>query len=154
MANQSRKILEAQKRLQRELKAFVTVMGVEAKNHFVASFRNQGFTDETLVKWKPRKRESYRTKRGAYVDDTTRAILIGKGRADLKKSVRVVSKSYNTVTLGSDLIYAQIHNDGLEGRAWGKYPFKMPKRQFIGNSRKLTDLLKMKLNLRIQTVFR
>jgi phage gpG-like protein len=152
MANEARKIQMAQVKLQKSLTAFITVMGTDAKNHFVKSFRNQGFEDQTIQRWQPRKRTSYRTSNGRVVDDTNRAILVKSG--DLRRSVRVISKRYHSITLGSDLPYAQIHNDGLMGKAYGKYPFKMPKRQFIGHSRKLIDQLRMKLDKRIQNVFR
>jgi len=152
MANEARKIQMAQIKLQKSLNDFVTIMGTDAKNHFVKSFRNQGFEDETIQKWQPRKRKSYRTRNGRVVDDTNRAILVKTG--DLRRSIKVISKRYHSITLGSDLPYAQIHNDGLMGMAYGKYPFKMPKRQFIGHSRKLIDQLRNKLDKRIQNVFR
>lgn len=152
MANEARKILNAQKKLQKKLIQFVTVMGVEAKNHFVGSFRNQGFTDNTLNRWQPRKRTSYKTRGGRLVNDTNRAILVKSG--DLRRSIRIVNKTINKVVLGSDLPYAQIHNDGLYGRAWGKHRFKMPKRQFIGHSRKLIAKLRADLDKRIQASFK
>jgi phage gpG-like protein len=186
MANEARKIQMAQVKLQKSLQDFVTVIGVEAKKHFVASFRNQGFTDATLDHWKARKRND-KGKRG------NRAILVKSG--DLRRSVKVINKNYDSVTLGSDLPYAQIHNDGgtihkkasknsmyyrevstnilsrktnkrfarTTGRRKathameveiGEHDIKMPKRQFIGNSKKLTDLLRDKLDKRIQNVFR
>jgi phage gpG-like protein len=152
LANEAKKIQAAQIRLQKSMKAFVTTMGVEAKNHFVKSFRNQGFTDASLEAWKKRKRSNYRTKGGKLVDDTTRATLVKSGA--LRRSIKVLNKNYNSITLGSSLPYAQIHNDGLMGRAWGKHSFKMPKRQFIGESRKLTALLREKLNAKILQSFK
>lgn len=150
-ANESRKILMAQKKLQKTLIKFVTTMGVEAKNHFVGSFRNQGFTDNTLRRWKPRKREisgfGVSKRHGG-----SRAILVKSG--DLRRSIRIVNKTINKVVIGSDLPYAQIHNDGLYGMAWGKHRFKMPKRQFIGHSRKLINKLKSDLDKKIHLAFR
>jgi phage virion morphogenesis protein len=35
------------------------------------------------------------------------------------------------VVIGSDKVYAQIHNEGLEGNAFGKHAFTMPQRQVI-----------------------
>lgn len=154
MANEARKLQQAQVKLQKSLNDFVVVMGVDAKNHFVKSFRNQGFEDDSIQKWQPRKGEiigngiaKVRKK-----DLSSRAILVKSG--DLKRSVRVIRKSYRTIVLGSDLPYAQIHNDGLQGTAFGKYRFKMPKRQFIGHSKKLIDRLRDKLDKRIVNVFR
>jgi phage gpG-like protein len=191
MANEARKIQQAQIKLQKALMGFVTVMGVEAKNHFVKSFRNQGFTDATFKRWQTRRGEvsgfgvSKKSK-------GSRAILVKSG--DLRRSVRVVSKTYNTVTVGSDLPYAELHNNGsivnrrahkrtatitrsVRGSAgfvngvWRQgrkqkitlqgarhnvsgSAFRMPKRQFIGDSKLLTMLLRDKLDKRIQQAFR
>ncbi len=154
MANEARKIQIAQVKLQKSLTAFITVMGTDAKNHFVKSFRNQGFEDQTIERWKPRKGEFVYggIARVRKKSTSSRAILVKSG--DLRRSIKVISKRYHSITLGSDLPYAQIHNDGLMGKAYGKYPFKMPKRQFIGHSRKLIDQLRNKLDKRIQNVFR
>ena len=109
MANEADKIKKHQQQIIKEIGNMVTIMGVEAKNHYVKSFRDSGFTDGSFKRWKPRKGEvsgfgvSKKSKGG-------RAILVKSG--DLRRSVRVISKSQFTVTLGSDLLYAQIHNDG------------------------------------------
>jgi len=191
LANEAKKIQAAQIRLQKSMKAFVTVMGVEAKKHFVSSFRNQGFTDESFKRWQSRKGEvsgfgvSKKSKGG-------RAILVKSGA--LRRSVKVLNKNYNSVTLGSSLPYAELHNDGgliyrkahkrtssrtatvrgsagfvngvwKEGRGRkmkimgerhnvSSSSFKMPKRQFIGESRKLTALLREKLNAKILQSFK
>lgn len=143
MANEARKIQQAQIRLQKELHSAVNEMGVEAKKFFTTSFRNQGFTDVVLERWQQRKRQDRGNK-------SVRAILVKTG--NLRKSIRVINKNYKSVTLGSDLPYAEVHNEGLRaGRGRG---FKMPKRQFIGDSRKLTDLLIGKIHKRIHKVFR
>jgi len=193
MANEARKLQMAQVKLQKSLNDFVVVMGTDAKNHFVRSFRNQGFEDASVEKWEPRKRATYRRKSGKVVDDTNRAILVKTG--DLRRSIKVLNKSYRSITLGSDLPYSKIHNDGgiihknasknlmyyrevstniltrktnkrfakQRGRNKathameiniGEHDIKMPKRQFIGHSKKLIDQLRMKLDKRIVNVFR
>ncbi len=154
MANEARKLQMAQVKLQKSLNDFVVVMGTDAKNHFVRSFRNQGFEDASIEKWQPRKGEimSSGIAKVRKKDKSSRAILVKTG--DLRRSIKVLNKSYRSITLGSDLPYAQIHNDGLYGNAYGKYRFKMPKRQFIGHSKKLIDQLRMKLDKRIVNVFK
>lgn len=154
MANEARKLQMAQVKLQKSLNNFVVEMGTDAKNHFVRSFRNQGFEDKSIVKWKPRRGEIIGSgiAKVRRKDKSSRAILVKTG--DLRRSIRVINKSYRSITLGSDLPYAQIHNDGLNGRAFGKYAFKMPKRQFIGHSTKLINHLRSKLDKRIVNVFR
>jgi len=153
MANEARKIQMAQVKLQKTLTAFITVMGTDAKNHFVKSFRNQGFEDDSIQRWQPRKNEiSGGITRVRRKSLGSRAILVKTG--DLRRSVRVISKSYRSIVVGSDLPYAQIHNDGLYGNAYGKHRFKMPKRQFIGHSNKLIRQLRAKLDSRIVNVFK
>ena len=154
MANEARKLQMAQVKLQKSLNDFVVVMGTDAKNHFVKSFRNQGFEDASIEKWQPRKGEimSSGIAKVRKKDKSSRAILVKTG--DLRRSIKVLNKSYRSITLGSDLPYAQIHNDGLYGNAYGKYRYKMPKRQLIGHSKKLIDQLRMKLDKLIVNVFR
>lgn len=143
MARQANKIREHQRRVVKDIQSFITIMGVEAVKHYRKSFRNQGFTDQTLSNWKPRKRTE-RSRSGS------RAILIKTG--DLRRSVRVIRKTLKGVTVGSDLPYAIVHNDGLRaGRGAG---FIMPKRQFIGASMQLNRRLKRILNRKIKTTFR
>lgn len=137
MNNGKKRMIEDKKKIQSELRKFVIVMGVEATNHFVKSFSNQGFTDETIDKWKPRKS----------LRDIGRNILIKSG--NLRRSIRVKSRTFRSVVIGSDLPYAQTHNDGLRVRG-----FKMPKRQFIGNSSVLNRTLTRRLNDMIEKIFR
>jgi len=112
--NEARKIIEATKKFQQVLDEMVTVMGVEAQNHSVKAFRDQGFTDETLEKWKPRKRPE----RGRQ-----RAILVKTGR--LRRSIRKVKFGQYSVKVVSDVPYARRHSEGLD---------RMPKRQIMGYS--------------------
>lgn len=104
------------------------IVGTEAKKHFRKSFREQGFTDTAKTAWEKRKND--RSPR-----DIGRAILVDSG--NLRDSVEILRQTKSTVEVGSKEKYAAIHNEGLEGKAWGKHPFKMPKRQFVGNSAKL-----------------
>lgn len=122
----------------------------DAKVWFDKSFQNQGFTDETLEKWQPRKgsirQGMFRMKRN---NPNTKPTLYGKG--NLKRATRITSFSKRKQVISNDLVYAEIHNEGLMGRAWGKHFFKMPKRQFIGNSRKLERFTQAKINSKINT---
>ncbi|MCD6017272.1 MAG: phage virion morphosis family protein [Bacteroidetes bacterium] len=98
--NQANKLKKFLKDHKQAVEEFVVVMGVEAKNHFVRNFNRQGFLDEAVDPWQKRK-----NKRGS-----GRGILIKTG--DLKRSIRIIRKSRNGVTIGSDLPYAKIHNEG------------------------------------------
>lgn len=134
MNEQHKRILADLSRMEKSVPKMVAEMGAIAQTHFTMSFNNQGFTDEHLEKWKPRKREGYRTRSGKLVDDTTRGILIGKGTGNLRKLRRVPIGRYS-IEIRSNAAakdYARVHNEGLRaGRGNG---FMMPKRQFAGYS--------------------
>jgi len=121
--------------LQRMKSTLPTKLANEAKNHFLQSFRDGGFTDRNLSKWKPRKVNAK--------NNIGRGILIKTG--NLRRSVKVRSVSWNRVVIGSyGLKYASVHNYGERaGRGKG---FKMPKRQFIGNSVQLENRMKKMVN--------
>ena len=74
---------------------------------------------------------------------TKRGILIGPG-ANLMNSISVKERSKDKVVIGSDLPYAAVHNEGGYIKIFGKATRKLPKRQFIGESRELMDELQKK----------
>lgn len=107
-----------------------------AAKHFDDSFVNEGFTYNSLWKWKHRKRpDRYSHK---ILQDT------GKLRRSIRSNVFTTKNGFE-VRFKSNVVYASIHNEGLIGKAYGKHPFKMPKRQFMGYSRVL--------DLRLQKMF-
>lgn len=75
---------------------------------------------------------------------TKRGILIGAG-SDLMNSIRVAEASSKRVVIGSDLPYSKVHNEGGYIRIFGKAKKKLPKRQFIGESRELMNELEQKV---------
>lgn len=140
------------------------LIGGLAVSHFKSSFKKQGFTDSSLEKWPPRKKDE-RSRRGR------RSTLIKSGA--LRRSIRIVKTGPGKVTVGSNLPYSQIHNEGGRVKALQKIPlhtrrrhsrnqrgrrvtvrehevqshsrqmdFNMPQRKFIGRS--------LVLNRRIQ----
>lgn len=117
-----------------------------AKNHYVQSFRDGGFTDENKEVWKPRKQED--KKRAG------RATLVDSGELRRSVVVKNINLQQLKVVIGSDLPYAAIHNYGLNGKAWGKYPFKMPQRQFIGKSEQVDKKAVKIIEKRIDILFK
>jgi phage gpG-like protein len=155
-----KKILKDIQAFKPQLEKVVDAMGVLAANHFTRSFSNGGFTDETFMPWKKRKRGYETYKRGKRGESGVRSmgidrgILIGKsGAGRLSRSIRSKRFGFLSVKIYTDVLYAQIHNDGLEGRAFDKYPFKMPKRQFIGYSGVLNRKIISKLDVTIKRIF-
>jgi phage gpG-like protein len=146
-----------------KFKQFQRVVPIEignmAKNHFLGGFRQGaqkggGFTDDSITGWPKRKRET-RLSRG-------KPILVDTGH--LRRSIGVLSKTWSAITIGTQGIpYAQIHNEGgqisIKGRSSimsfsargrlvrarkAKYQQKvairaskgkMPKREFLGDSK-------------------
>lgn len=124
----------------------------DSVNFFVRSFNIQGFEDVSVSRWPSRRGEI----RGGIArvsrrSSGSRAILIRSG--DLKRSVRIRRLYSSSGVIGSDLVYAAIHNFGLDGRAYGKYPFRMPQRKFIGVSRKLNRLSLLRIKAHVKYIF-
>ena len=122
-------------------------IGTVAVNFAKQRFVSQNWHDTTAEPWQPRKRN----RRGGKKRQKG-AILVDSGR--LKRSIRIVSTTTATVTIGTDVPYAQIHNDGFDGnqsvrahsrkgrtvRAHTRH-MEMPRRRFLGDSAELTRLL-------------
>ena len=74
-------------------------VGSMAVNHFKNNFVNQSFDGKP---WDKRKKD--RSK------DKGRAVLVKSGT--LKRSIRVISADTKEIVVGTDVVYAQIHNEG------------------------------------------
>lgn len=139
------KLTKVQEYIENDLKDEV---GILAKNFFKKSFRDEGFTDKKVTKWTEVKRRQDKTGRGA---GASRKILTGETKA-LQDSIE-----YNTtrdgVEITSDVVYAQIHNEG--GKAGRNGSATIPKRQFIGESdelnRQFTDEITKVIDKRLKT---
>lgn len=117
---------------------FTKVVGTVAVNHFKGNFQKQGFLDNALERWKPRKNAKNPKNVG-------RKILTQSG--DLMRSIKVINRTRNSVTIGTDVIYAEIHNNGGDinhpgGTAYAKSKKKEHLMVFISNKKaaKLTDV--------------
>ncbi|WP_312310980.1 phage virion morphogenesis protein [Empedobacter brevis] len=71
---------------------------IEAVNFSKERFVQKNWIDRSRTAWKKRKRKD----RGS--------LMVKSGR--LKRSIRKLSYTRNSVTIGTDVPYAQIHNDG------------------------------------------
>ena len=114
-----------------------------AAKHFDNSFVNEGFTYNSLMRWRERKKRGNGHK---ILQDT------GKLRRSIKSNVFTTKDGFE-IRFKSKLPYAAIHNEGLMGRAFGRHPFKMPKRQFMGYSRVLDLRLQKLFERRIKSIF-
>lgn len=112
----------------------------DAKTFFQENFDKQGFNSGFIESWKPRKNKKLK-----------HPILVKTGA--LKRSIRIREKNSKRISLVSNLPYSRIHNEGLMGLAWGKYPFQMPKRQFMGHSPALIKKIEERILITINNCF-
>lgn len=138
------------------------IIEVEGLNFINKSFRDQGFTDSSLKKWKERKttdtngrdKMRYRTNRRGSVGELTRfgqkevgrAILTGHdtGGDKLRNSFRARRQKL-AVSFYTYKDYASYHNDG-DG--------KIPQRQIIGKSAYLNGKIRDKIKRTLDQLFR
>ena len=105
--------------------------GVIAEAHFKDNFIKGGFVNGGLQKWVPSKRLSSTAKSA---DKKNKTLL--SSSPHLFSEVNHIP-SEGEVRIINTVPYAAVHNEGLRaGRGSG---FTMPKRQFIGESKELTD---------------
>jgi len=127
------------------------IIGKMAQSHFKASFKNQGFTDQSLEKWQnvERRRPGTRAYKQATNADRTRAILVGSPTKNpgvrLKDSIRIMRADWNVVVIATDVKYAETHNDGV---------WTSPKRQFMGESEVLNNRIKNDIKDIIEDIFK
>ena len=136
-----------------------------AVNFSKQRFVEQNWLDETPEPWKPRsnrRRGGEQRQRGA--------VLVDSGR--LKRSIRVISTSQERIVIGTDVPYAEAHNEGLDSsvrvrahtrrsrrgkvyavRAHSRH-IQLPKRRFIGASaeleKKAAELINNELKIAIE----
>lgn len=136
--------------VQLEIKTFVNrdaprIAAKVAIDHFKENFQNERFEKK---KWKEVKRRKDKHIRGAR---RTRKILTGD-TGDLGRSFENAQYSQAKATIISDLPYSAVHNEGLRaGRGRG---FKMPKRQFMGDSDELHQKTKKELIKKLNTIIK
>lgn len=139
-----------------EITAFVQgdaikdIIGDEAVNHFKQSFVNEGFTDKTLEKWpevERRKPESTWYKKGA---NAGRKILSGQTK-ELQDST---SYTYiaDGVRVTNATVYASVHQFGEPANVFGKKPFTMKARPFIGRSEVMMQKINNEILSEIKTI--
>lgn len=91
------------------------------------NFAEGGFYNTAFKKWKDRKN-----------GDKSRPVLVKSG--DLRRAATDARRKGDGVEVRINLPYAQAHNEGTS---------KLPKRQFIGNSSVLQDLIERRIKMRI-----
>jgi len=138
-----------------------SIVAVEGLGHIKNSFKKQGFTDRSFVKWKARKttdshgrdRTRYRSSRIGKKGSLTRygrtlqerPILTGHASAGNKlRNSFTAKKSPERVSFVTYKQYAKRHNEGLNG---------MPKRKFVGRSDELEKQIEKKIEKQLHIIF-
>jgi phage gpG-like protein len=85
-------------------------------------------------------------------DATTRPILHGEN-TELRDAIGAHPLP-GKVVVRNEKPYASVHNNGEKAKVFGKHPFVMPKRQFIGNSEKLNERIREKLQRDIDRILK
>ena len=101
-------VLHLADRFEKAVQKLPRIAGNTAVNFALENFRRQGFQGAVFQPWRTRKDP---TKWGQRPKRNGRAVLVMSGR--LRQSVRIVSATANEVTVGSDVPYAKVHNEGF-----------------------------------------
>ena len=112
------------------------------------NFAKQRFVDQNWLYTSPQPWEKRKRNRRGGKARQRGAVLVDSGR--LKRSIRIISVTSDSVTIGTDVPYAQVHNDGYLGFQSVKAHTRkgrnvkahirmmdMPRRRFLGDSHDL-----------------
>lgn len=125
MADELKAYLQLLDRLDRTYKTFPNKAATIAVNFVKERFRAQNWVDHRTEPWKPRKyNRGSKTRQG-------RKILVDKAR--LLRSIRKIEVTEDSATIGTDVDYGRIHNEG--GRFKGTVNIKSHTRKAYTRSR-------------------
>lgn len=120
------------------------LVATTAVNFFKQRFRDQNWIDTRTEPWKPRKGSGWGNKKASRTYEfgsrkyqqagrggrNRRAVLIQTGR--LRRSLRKISATMDQVVIGTDVPYAQAHNDGFRGKVTQHVKAHMRNRTKLG----------------------
>ena len=125
------------------------VIGAEAKAEFERNFEKESFDGK---KWQDVKRRDpnspwygHSGQTGKKSNSRKSAKILSGETGELKEAT-TWRKEGNSVIISNDKPYAKVHNEGGTAKIYGKKPFTMPRRQFIGATPKLIDNIIDKIN--------
>lgn len=109
----------------------------DAQKFFNASWRNQGFDDGGVQKWKSRAKETKKSK--------GKAILVSSGNLRTAVGTSLKEATWEKIRFVVDVFYAGYHNEG-DG--------KIPQRKFMGDSKTLRILQREKIKKIVDKIWR
>ena len=153
-------------------------IGNEAVRHFKDNFRQEGFVDNGVHKWKEVKRRDpsspwygfeYRGQRRQkgkgkpkqrvnFSQAATRRRILTGSSGELQDSLRYkvnpASGANVSISITSDKPYAVVQNEGGPIKVFGKASAIVPARPFVGNSKELNDKIDRIVQERVDALFR
>jgi phage gpG-like protein len=141
-------LLEMQKQIEQFANSNAPeIAGKIAVDHFTENFQEgtEGFINNGLQKWQEVKRRL--NPKNQDLAEAKNPILTGK-TGDLGRSIEAKEAQNGQVIICSNLPYSAAHNYGTE-TAGRKKNTKIPKRQFIGNSKELNEKIKTELEKKL-----
>lgn len=125
---------------------FPYLAGDIAVNHFLENFDKEGFVDDGLQPWDDVKRRDedspwygFAPQNKDRFSSTRAEDPILKDTNELRDATDYEPRGNGEVAIINDKEYAQVHNEGGTAYIFGKTPFEMKKRQFIGHSSELDE---------------
>lgn len=111
------------------------IIANDSLNWFLEGFRKGGGQTDA-GSWRERKRTAKR--------NSGRGILVDTGA--LRRDVKIRRTTFKSIVLGTlSIVYARRHNEGLKG---------MPKREFLGDSKKLDKKNKKTILKELDKIFK
>ncbi len=154
------------KRLSKLHRKFPELAAIEAVNFSKERFVRKNWVDRSVSAWQKRKPSKNKA-------NNRGTLMIKSGR--LKRSIRKINVTRNSVTIGTDVPYAEAHNEGAEinktvgvkthsrkrkGRTETvkahrrKMKLKLPERRFIGESALLLRRIERLMQREITDILR
>lgn len=155
------------------------IIGIEAVNYFTESFDKQSFNGKKWKDVKRRDSSSVwygfeygaktpppsshpkrKNAKGKYIPrktnpttnyspNATKKKILSSKKSELENSIQYKITG-NIVKVFSDKKYAKVHNEGKTISVFGKKTVKLPKRQFIGKSKELEEIIIKKINKKLK----
>ena len=151
------------KKLESKKSSLPKILANSTKKFFLASWEKQGWDDNGITKWAPRKKNK---------KAIGRAVLVKSGALRRAVNASLKSATFDSIKFGVDLPYAKVHNDGTvinkkarsaklnfkisrNGKSRfakehkanfqqdiiiGAHSIKMPKRKYMGDSASLRKI--------------
>lgn len=156
-------------RLSKLYRKFPEMAAIEAVNFSKERFIRKNWVDKSVTRWKPRKPSPDWHSEAQKKEAARGSLMVKSGR--LKRSIRKIKVTRNSVTIGTDVPYAEAHNEGAiinqtvnvkthsrkrKGRTETvkahrrKRKITLPERRFIGESalllRRIERLVQREMN--------